>query len=320
MELGRFAEAEAAYLECLKERGDNEWNHRRAFEHRRLGQLHALMGQPTAARTAFDKALEIAERCGNARFARNARQDTVAFVDIPAFLRKERPEKVCLSTLAGQFDPKPSQLQPAFRVLWQEHQGYLPLLDPKTGETTDEVVRWDVAHSQGFWHPVVMVLMHDGEGNIALQERGERDSMGRLDTTVAGHQEVGETDVVCAIRETVEETGLLMSPSRLCRVDKPYNLVKRGSPDVDNDGHESGLCYRYHTNKINQERASLFVARVAEGEELQPMDVGTGRTHFEWVPLLDAVHRVEQDPDRFASSFKHLLSDEILTLLQESMM
>ena len=137
---------------------------------------------------------------------------------------------------------------------------------------------------------------------------------------MAGHQEIGETDKVCAIRETVEETGLLLESTRLCRVYESHRLVKQGSPGIRKDRHESEIRYLYRTNKVNNERASLFVVRVAEGEELQPMDVGSGQTRFEWLSLDEAVDQAKQHPDRFASSFKHLLSDGISAGLQRSML
>ncbi len=75
LEQGDFAQAERKFKECLKERGSGPTNHRRAFEHRRLGDVYALTGRPEDAENEFKKALDISESCGDRRYVKETKQD-----------------------------------------------------------------------------------------------------------------------------------------------------------------------------------------------------------------------------------------------------
>lgn len=174
-------------------------------------------------------------------------------------------------------------------------------------------MRWDIAHTEGCRHASVTVLAVDGQGNLALQQRGERESRGRWDSSVAGHQDVGESDPLAAVRETQEELGVVVHPERLIRLGKPYGFRKVGTPSVTHDGHEGPTSYRYRTDKTNCERVSVFILRLSEEEKKQ---IVTGDQEavqsVRWLPLSEAAREAEMDPERFASSFKQLLHPDVL--------
>lgn len=318
LELGRLPQAETKFQQCLKERGEERWDHRRAFEHRRLGEVYALTGRANEARAAFEQALLISDNCGNRRYTRHVRSDIVLFLDVPARLEKLRSKTLSLGKLARRFGVNPSLLGSAFRVLWQRGQGYLPEVSRQTGEPTGKAVRWDVAHREGYWHATAMVLIVDSDGDVALQERGESDSRGRLDVSVAGHLEIGESDVLCAIRETAEEVGLVTSPTKLVRLGKPFVLFKDGGPNFESDRHENQYLYRYVTNKVNRERTSLFMLRVTDRAQLHPNPDSDGAARIIWHPLMDAVGEAKEHPERFASAFKQLLHPDMLEEIQKA--
>ena len=125
------------------------------------------------------------------------------------YLEREQPEVISLSQLADDFGIAPSFLPPAFHALYEKAKAsYLPVIDAESAEPTGQAVRWDVAHDQGWWHASVSVLVVDGQGRIALQQRGETDSQGRWDISVGGHVDIGDSDASAAVREIEEEIGL----------------------------------------------------------------------------------------------------------------
>ena len=312
MELGDLDEAEQEFLRCQGARGEGKYDHRRAYEHRRLGQIYALTGREAAARQAFDQAIAVSTASANQRYVDLTHQDILKFLEIPAALATERPEEVSLARLARRFgiDPRGHEghVADAFHVLRRRGNDYLDIINAKSARPTGKAARADVVHRKGLWHAAVMLLIVDHRRRVALQKRGEADSRGKWDVSVAGHQDVGEGDVVTAVREAAEEVGLKVSPGRLVRVFAPYQFRKVGHPKVACDGHESQFVYRYGTDKVNRERLSLFVLMLAPGEEKQ-VAAGRGRaaTAIAWLPLAEAAERARRQADRYASAFKHLL-------------
>ena len=145
------------------------------------------------------------------------------------------PVVICLHLEKVGIDP--SFLPLAFHALYQKAKAsYLPVIDAESAEPTGQAVRWDVVHSRGWWHASVTVLVADEQGRIALQQRGESDSQGRWDTSVAGHLDIGDSDVSATVREIEEEIGLVVAPGRLVRFLEPYAFRKVGSPLVTKTG------------------------------------------------------------------------------------
>lgn len=269
MELGELDQAEEKFQRCLAERGEDEHDQRRAFEHRRLGQVHARKGRFEEAQAAFNEAIAISVRCGNWRYVGQTREDTVEFLAAP-YLKRELPEKITLSEMDSRFNLDEAHLARAFRLLHEGHGGYVvEVMDAGAVRPTGQPVYWDIAHKEGYWHASVAVLVVDSQGNLALQQRGETDSKGRWDSSVAGHQDIGESDLSAAVRETREELGIVVNPERLTRLGKPYGFRKVGTPSVTRDGHESPTSYQYRTDKTNCERVSVFILRLSEEEKKQ---------------------------------------------------
>ena len=62
----------------------------------------------------------------------------------------------------------------------------------------------------------VLCMVSDGNGNILVEDRLDPDWLGIC--LPGGHVEPGESFTAAAIRETFEETGLVMEDPRLCGV------------------------------------------------------------------------------------------------------
>ena len=104
-----------------------------------------------------------------------------------------------------------------------------------------------------------MILVNP-PGNVALQQRTEPDSKGKWDVSASGHQDIGETDLLAAVREAEEELAIKLSPARLLRLGEPYRFRKAGSPLVEGDIHDDPVSFRYQSKRLNCERMSVFLA------------------------------------------------------------
>ena len=102
-------------------------------------------------------------------------------------------------------------------------------------ETIDSKSRTDI-HQLGLLHREVHVWMFTEDKNVIFQKRGlHRPSAGLLDATAGGHPNQGETYIDAAIRETKEETGLMIVPNdlillkKLKKVSNPSDSVFLGT-------------------------------------------------------------------------------------------
>jgi 8-oxo-dGTP pyrophosphatase MutT (NUDIX family)/tetratricopeptide (TPR) repeat protein len=318
IEQGNFAEAEKKLMVCKSERDKDEFNHRRAYEYRRLGQVYALTERRDEARAAFDEALAISARCADWRYVKEVRSDIARFLVAP-YLKEELPERVSLPDLAARFHVEQSHLAEAFRLLADERRGYLEIIDEETGMVTGQAARWDVIHSEGCWHASVTVIVVDERGILGLQLRGESDSRGRWDASVTGHQDVGESDLVAAVREMREELGVVAEPERLVRVGDPYEFCKRGEPTITRDHHENPTSYLYRTGKMNRERVSVFIVKISEEEKAKIKTGQAAALEVRWESATEAAREAQAVPDRFASGFKSLFgSDEAFRRIKQA--
>lgn len=314
LELGHWDRAEEIFKQCLQERGTEGWDHRRAYEYRRLAQVYAIRNRVKDAHEAFSQALDISSNCGNEKYVKEIHTDIKLFLDIPDSIAADNPNSLVLKELATVHDVNESMLSASFTVL--EHRGlfYLPVVSAETGDQTGEVVPWSSAHGEGYWHATVLVLVIDVEGRLALQVREEPDSRGKMDVSVSGHQAVDETDIVCAIREASEELGIVIGAAKLRRLFDPYKLVKEGNPDIRNDEHKTPYHYLYKTEKVNRERTSVFLVKdERQIERVPPTD--TMRIH--WIPFDEAVDMANKKPEGFASGFKQLLHPVVVSQIKD---
>jgi tetratricopeptide (TPR) repeat protein len=74
-----FRAARKTFLQAQRGRGRDPNDHRRAFEHRRLGEIYARTERLDKAKRRLMKALEISDRCGNYRYVAKVREDMHAF-------------------------------------------------------------------------------------------------------------------------------------------------------------------------------------------------------------------------------------------------
>jgi tetratricopeptide (TPR) repeat protein/8-oxo-dGTP pyrophosphatase MutT (NUDIX family) len=306
LERGHLEQSEVKFRQCMLERDASPWNHRRAFEYRRLGQIYARTDRFDEAQTAFNEAITISKQCGNHRYVRQTHEDIAALL-IPSVLRRERPSLISLPGLARRFNVDEAHLIHSFHLLHEAHEGYLEVVDADTAQPTGQIVRWEAAHRDGWWHASVSVVVVDGQGQVVWQQRGETDSRGKWDISVAGHQIVGESDVSTAARETAEELGISINPERFTRIGTAGEFSKIGMPSFPIDRHDSATSYRYRTDKTNRERVSVFALRISDREKAQITLEKKGNTlGVKWRPLADAAGELQIDPGIFASAFKQV--------------
>ncbi len=205
------------------------------------------------------------------------------------------------------------ELQDAFSILSEAHEGYLEIVDETSARPTGRVARWELVHSAGLWHGSVAVLVADSQGRVALQCRGESDSHGKWDVSVAGHLDVGESDVQAAVRETREELGLDIDSAKLVRVGRPYQYWKVGSPEITRDRHESANQYVYWKKNKNRERISLFVVRVSERMKRHirgPRE--SGALSIAWKTIQEANELASDRSRECASSLKQFFTAKVM--------
>ncbi len=72
-------------------------------------------------------------------------------------------------------------------------------------------------HRDGDWHRAAHVWIIGSDGRVLLQRRAlaKQTWPGLWDVSVAGHVSAGETAIDAAIRETLEEIGLVITPAEL---------------------------------------------------------------------------------------------------------
>ncbi|MBM3498198.1 MAG: NUDIX domain-containing protein, partial [Armatimonadetes bacterium] len=320
LQLGQPRSAEALFRQCIAERGHDDWNKRRAYEHRRLGQLQGVTGRFDEARRSFATALRISMGCVDRTYANRIRRAALSYVECPARLLIEPPERLEPAAVADEaFRGQPgfegpkaadlvgSAIRDAFSVLSGLGCGYVEELDPHAATATGQAVRWDIAHRDGVWHGAVAVLIADARGRVALQTRSEDDSRGKSDLSATGHVDVGETDLEAAARETREEVGLLIPPERFVRVGEPYGLRKEGLPTQQSDELAGDGTLRYHRGTPNRERVSVFVVRATEADLVPWHADDPPPMALQWVSLAEAVSMARDGGRECASALRQVL-------------
>ncbi len=144
MNTGHLDRAKERFEACLENRETGDWNVRRAYEYRRLGQVYALMGDVDGAARAFKRAIDISIASGNSRYVGQTREDDRVYRAVHA-LRERQPQTVDLSELATEFALKEAEVARAFRIVSEHsdgaHEAYVEELDGETLESKGRAVR-----------------------------------------------------------------------------------------------------------------------------------------------------------------------------------
>ncbi len=307
----RFREAEEKFKMCLREREAGGENHRRAYEHLRLGQVYSLTDRLEEAKAAFAESIDVSRKCAHLRYIKKTNAYKVEGFLVSRYQRFPRAV-ISLQDCVNQLDIEMDELNTALRTLAEENRfTWHEVFAVESATPTGMIAHEDTVHELGLLHATVIVLIVDDQGWIALQERRETESRGKWDASVTGHQDIGETDLEAAVRETKEELGLDVEPELLSRLAKPYEFFKEGSPRVAGDLHINRFHYLYRTAKCNRELVSVFLHRTSRKKKTA---IGKGRRESVqrviWLPLARAVERVRAEPELHASAIKHLLSNE----------
>ncbi len=112
------------------------------------------------------------------------------------------------------------------------------------GNSTGKTALKSEAHAKGWFHPTVHVWCYSKKGTILLQQRGRYKETFPLkwDISVAGHIGAGESIVTGAIREVVEEIGVLITADKLEKI-AVFKSEKRHSETIfDREFNHTFLC------------------------------------------------------------------------------
>ena len=124
-------------------------------------------------------------------------------------------------------------------------------------------------------HHSARIVLYDAIGNIALFVRSETSSVraGGIDL-LGGAVEVNETSDLTVIRETEEESGLIVSRNRLLILpDQPYTRTRKDGSISDVDfyvGRVDGIKPKL---RLNKESSEGFWAHFVDAFELLDQEI-----------------------------------------------
>lgn len=133
-----------------------------------------------------------------------------------------------------------------------------------------------------FKQPIsVLVVLHDGAGNVLLLERLDRANFWQ---SVTGSLEVGETPFQAALREVAEETGFRLPETQLddCRHHIEYEIYPHWR-------------HRY-AQGVTHNTEHWFRAQIAANSVPQLSE----HRAWQWLPIVQAAERVFSPSNREA--------------------
>lgn len=127
----------------------------------------------------------------------------------------------------------------------------------------------------------VLVVLHDGAGNVLLLERADRADFWQ---SVTGSLEVGETPFQAALREVAEETGFVLQNNQLhdCQTQIVYEIYPHWR-------------HRY-ADGVTHNTEHWFSACIAPDSIPQLSE----HTAWQWLPRVQAAERVFSPSNRDA--------------------
>lgn len=98
-------------------------------------------------------------------------------------------------------------------------------------------------HAKGLWHMTSHIYVFDAKGRLLLQKRSQdkKQSPGKLQVSVSGHVDAGETPQQAAFREAKEEIGINIDADRLVAVGQ----YKRSQGLTEGENNEFVHVYSY---------------------------------------------------------------------------
>ncbi|SDT89246.1 isopentenyl-diphosphate delta-isomerase, type 1 [Verrucomicrobium sp. GAS474] len=141
--------------------------------------------------------------------------------------------------------------------------------------------RRSVIHREGLRHRAVHLLLYNGKGEVFLQRRSPAKDMNPdcWDSSCSGHVDSGETYDVAAVRELVEELGVVMTLATLLPIEKI-----EANPGTAN------------------EFVQVYRGRHDGPFVLCPEEITDGR----FFPPAEIDARIEAAPREFSPAFRHI--------------
>jgi len=161
----------------------------------------------------------------------------------------------------------------------------------------DEVIgqaERDEVHKKGLLFRMTYVVFTTPEKRLILQRRSltKKVNAGRLSMAVIGHVTSGDSYLETAIKESYEETGVIVDPAKLSRLDLSYSNYDEG--DYLSNAIRALYAYEFDGNVSD--------LKIEEGE-------GTG---FEMTTLEDLKVAINQNPDSYVPYLADIVTAGLL--------
>lgn len=197
----------------------------------------------------------------------------------------ERWEKVAdVSVLRGGKDGYGSPPEESLALVTEE------------GEISTKSASKAEVHRQGLWHMTSHIYIFDSRGRLLLQKRSlqKSSSPGKLQVSVSGHVNAGESPKQAAMREGQEEMGILIDQNRLREV-SAINAMKRSYMTEEGPNNEFTTVYAY--TATDEE-----IAQITKNYNLNESD------ELWLIPPQTFEDMIQQDPRLFSQSLLYITS------------
>ncbi|PWI31636.1 hydrolase [Flavobacteriaceae bacterium LYZ1037] len=165
----------------------------------------------------------------------------------------------------------------------------------KTDKPTGKTALKSEIHKKGYYHNTAHVWFYTKAGQILLAQRASSKTICPLlwDVSVAGHVDAGETIKQAAIRETLEEIGLVVTESNLQKIGVFPCFQSYDFGIIDNEFHHTYIIeLKVTLNQLKpqlDEVEALKLISVQEFEELLTFSennnhlIPSNKTYYQFV-------------------------------------
>lgn len=114
----------------------------------------------------------------------------------------------------------------------------IDIVDQKGNPTGVTVMKFE-AHRLGLWHASIHVWLFTDAGEILIQKRvANKDTFpNKWDVSVAGHIGAGETAILSAKRELLEELGVTIELDELVKIGSYLSDIQHSDNFIDREFH-----------------------------------------------------------------------------------